>query len=137
MQRKKIGLLCSCDLKEDENMKLEQINEQAKLSLKKYFKNAYEINHNEESKKELTYQQMMDMIHSDIEKHQQKLEELNMMKSVLEHDAKKVYEYIFGAEKEQGTVHHDTIDEMRKKLNENMNEQMTYVNDLKEKSMNK
>ncbi|MBM6841916.1 hypothetical protein H6A03_10275 [[Clostridium] spiroforme] len=118
-------------------MKLEQINEQAKLSLKKYFKDAYEINHQEGLKKELSYNEMLDMIHTDIAKQQQRLQELNMMKSVLEHDAKKVYEYIFGAVKEQNEIHHDTIDEMRKKLNENMNAQMTYVNELKQQSMNK
>lgn len=118
-------------------MKLEQINEQAKLSLKKYFKDAYEINRQEGSKKELSHKEMLDMIHADIEKQQERLHELNMMKSVLEHDAKKVYEYIFGAVKEQDEVHHDTIDEMRKKLKENMNDQMTYVNDLKQQSMNK
>lgn len=118
-------------------MKLEQINEQAKLSLKKYFKDAYEIKQNEGNKKEFTYDEMISMIHSDIEKQQQRLHELNMMKEVLEHDAKKAYEYIFGAKTEDSEVHHDTIDEMRKKLNENMNEQMTYVNNLKQQSMKK
>ena len=60
------------------------------------------------------------------------------MKKVLEHDAKNVYEYIFGSShKENETVHHDNMNEMRKKLNENMDQQFSYVDSLKQKAMNK
>ena len=54
-------------------MKLEQINEQAKQSLKKYFKNAYELENNEGLRKELTYDEMMNMIQGDIKKQEERL----------------------------------------------------------------
>lgn len=118
-------------------MKLEQINEQAKQSLNKYFKNAYELKHSEGLRKEVSYYEMMNMIQDDIIQQEEKLHELNMMKSVLEHDAKGVYEYIFGENNEaKESVHHDNMSEMRKKLNENMEQQFSYVDSLKQKVMN-
>lgn len=119
-------------------MKLEQINEQAKKSLKRYFKNAYELENKEGLRKELTYEEMMSMIHRDIKKQEERLHELNMMKSVLEHDAKGVYEYIFGKTDEADeSVYHDSVNEMREKLNQNMSQQFVNVNELKQKMMNK
>ena len=119
-------------------MNLNQISEQARYSLKKYFRDAYDIENTDSLRKELTYVEMMDMIQRDIKRQKERLNELNMMKKVLEHDAKGAYEYIFGkSETSNETVHHNTMNEMRKKLNENMEEQFSYVNDLKEKTMNK
>lgn len=119
-------------------MNLNQINEQAKQSLKKYFKNAYELESNKSLRKELTYDEMMNMIQSDIKKQEERLNELNMMKRVLEHDAKGAYEYIFGSNcKEDKEVHHDNMNEMRKKLKENMTQQFSYVNELKQKAIQK
>ena len=119
-------------------MNINQINEQAKQSLKKYFKNAYELEHSEGVRKELTYYDMMNMIQKDIKEQEERLNELNTFKKVLEHDAKGAYEYIFGsADQENKEVHHDSLDEMKKKLNENMEHQFSYVNDLKQKAMHK
>lgn len=119
-------------------MNVNQINEQAKKSLKKYFKNAYELEHSEGLRKELTYYDMMNMIQSDIKEQEEKLHELNMLKRVLEQDAKGAYEYIFGSNDEKNEkVHHDNLNEMRKKLNENMNKQFSYVNVLKQQAMHK
>lgn len=119
-------------------MNLNQINEQAKQSLKKYFKNAYELEHSEGVRKELTYYDMMNMIQNDIKEQEEKLRELNTLKEILEHDAKGAYEYIFGSTaKENKEVHHDNLNEMRKKLNKNMEQQFSYVNSLKEQEMQK
>ena len=119
-------------------MKLEQINEQAKQSLNKYFKNAYDIKHSEGLRKEVAYYDMMNMIQEDIKKQEDRLHELNMMKSVLEHDAKGVYEFIFGKDHEaHEEIHHDNVDEMREKLNQNMSQQFVYMHDLKQKAMHK
>ena len=117
-------------------MNINQINEQAKQSLKKYFKNAYELENKGSLRKELTYDEMMSMIHQDIKKQEERLNELNTFKKVLEHDAKGAYEYIFGsANQGNKEVHHDSLDEMKKKLNENMEHQFSYVNSLKEQAM--
>ena len=78
------------------------------------------------------------MIQDDIIQQEEKLHELNMMKSVLEHDAKGVYEYIFGKTDEADeSVYHDSVNEMREKLNQNMSQQFVNVNELKQKMMNK
>ena len=75
------------------------------------------------------------MIHRDIEKEEAKLKELNMIKHVLEHDAKQAGSFYFGKDKEVRPVHHDTVDEMRSQLNENMASQLAHMNDLKQETM--
>ena len=116
-------------------MKLEQINEKARKSYNKYFKNAYDQKMSQGTRKEMTYVEMMEMIHRDIEKEEAKLKELNMIKHVLEHDAKQAGSFYFGKDKEVRPVHHDTVDEMRSKLNENMASQLAHMNDLKQETM--
>lgn len=116
-------------------MNINQINEQAKQSLKKYFKNAYEMEHSEGLRKELAYYDMMKMIKSDIKEQEERLHELNMLKKVLEHDAKGAYEYIFGKAAEGQEVHHEDVKEMRKKISDYMERNFLYVNGLKQAAM--
>ena len=118
-------------------MKLEKINEEARTCYNRYFKNAYDHKNSEGMRKEMSYVEMMDMIHNDIEKTEAQLEELHMIKHVLEHDAKQAGSVYFGKDKEIRDVHHDSIDEMQAKLNENMASQLAHMNTLKQETMSK
>ena len=118
-------------------MKLEKINEEARNSYNKYFKNAYDHKNSDGMKKQMSYVEMLDKIHKDIEKTKAQLEELHMIKDVLEHDAKQSGSFYFGKDKEIRDVHHDTVDEMQAKLNENMANQLAHMNTLKQETMSK
>ena len=81
-------------------MSINEINEQAKESLKKYFKDSQDIQHDDDTKKQLTIEEMYQSVDDEIKKH-------------------------------------TTVEEMEKELHENVEHQMEYVNELKNKSLKK
>ena len=92
-------------------MSINEINEQAKESLKKYFKDSQDIQHDDDTKKQLTIEEMYQSVDGEIKEQEKKLEELHQMRHALQHNAKE--------------------------LHENAEHQMEYVNELKNKSLKK
>ena len=108
-------------------MSINEINEQAKESLKKYFKDSQDIQHEE----------MYQSVDDEIKEQEKKLEELHQMRHALQHNAKEAYEAVYGKTDEAAEVKHTTVEEMEKELHENVEHQMEYVNELKNKSLKK
>ena len=59
------------------------------------------------------------------------------MRHALQHIAKEAYEAVYGKTDETAEVKHTTVEEMEKELHENVEHQMEYVNELKNKSIKK
>lgn len=118
-------------------MSINEINEQAKESLRKYFKDGQDIQHDDDTKKQLTIEEMYKSVDNEIKEHEKKLEELHQMRHALQHNAKEAYEVIYGKEDEIQAVKHSTVEKMEKELRENAEHQMEYVNDLKNKALKK
>ena len=118
-------------------MSINEINEQAKESLRKYFKDSQDIQHDADTKKQLTIEEMYKSVDDEIKEQEKKLEELHQMRHTLQHSAKEAYEVVYGKEDEVQDVKHSTIEEMEKELHENAEHQMEYVNDLKNKALKK
>ena len=138
-------------------MSINEINEQAKESLRKYFKDGQDIQHDDDTKKQLTIEEMYKSVDNEIKEHEKKLEELHQMRHALQHNAKEAYEAVYGktdetAERKETTDHidiiygkedeiqavkHSTVEKMEKELRENAEHQMEYVNDLKNKALKK
>jgi len=114
-------------------MSINEINEQAKESLRKYFKDSQDIQHDDDTKKQLTIEEMYKSVDDEIKEQEKKLEELHQMRHALQHNAKEAY----GKEDEVQDVKHSTVEEMEKELRENAEHQMEYVNDLKNKALKK
>ena len=73
-------------------MSINEINEQAKQSLKKYFKDSQDIQHDDDTKKQLTIEEMYQSVDDEIKEQEKKLEELHQMRHALQryvvmHDA--------------------------------------------------
>ena len=117
-------------------MSINEINEQAKQSLKKYFKDSQDIQHDDDTKKQLTIEEMYQSV-DDIKEQEKKLEELHQMRHALQHNAKEAYEAVYWKTDEAAEVKHTTVEEMEKELHENAEHQMEYVNELKNKSLKK
>ena len=81
-------------------MSINEINEQAKESLRKYFKDGQDIQHDDDTKKQLTIEEMYKSVDNEIKEHEKKLEELHQMRHALQHNAKEAYEAIYGKEDE-------------------------------------
>lgn len=58
-------------------MSINEINEQAKQSLKKYFKDSQDIQHDDDTKKQLTIEEMYQSVDDEIKEQEKKLEELH------------------------------------------------------------
>ena len=116
-------------------MSINEINEQAKESLKKYFKDSQDIQHDDDTKKQLTIEEMYQSVDDEIKEQEKKLEELHQMRHALQHNAKEAYEAVYGKTDEAAEVKHTTVEEMEKELHENVEHQMEYVNELKNKSL--
>ena len=58
-------------------MSINEINEQAKQSLKKYFKDSQDIQHDDDTKKQLTIEEMYQSVDGEIKEQEKKLEELH------------------------------------------------------------
>ena len=118
-------------------MSINEINEQAKQSLKKYFKDSQDIQHDDDIKKQLTIEEMYQSVDDEIKEQEKKLEELHQMRHALQHNAKEAYEAVYGKTEAAAEVKHATVEEMEKELHENAEHQMEYVNELKNKSLKK
>ena len=119
-------------------MSINEINEQAKQSLRKYFKDSQDIQHDDDdTKKQLTIEEMYQSVDGEIKEQEKKLEELHQMRHALQHNAKEAYEAVYGKTDEAAEVKHTTVEEMEKELHENAEHQMEYVNELKNKSLKK
>ena len=112
-------------------MSINEINEQAKESLRKYFKDGQDIQHDDDTKKQLTIEEMYQSVDDEIK------EQLHQMRHALQHNAKEAYEAVYGKTDEAAEVKHTTVEEMEKELHENAEHQMEYVNELKNKSLKK
>ena len=95
-------------------MSINEINAEAKESLRKYFKNSQDVKHENEARKELR----------------------NQMRNTLQQDAKEAFEKVCGKKSEAKEVEHMTLEGMQKELKENTKHQMEYVNSLKQNTMN-
>ena len=118
-------------------MSINEINEQEIESLRKYFKDSQDIHHDDDTKKQLTIEEMYKSVDDEIKEQEKKLEELHQMRHALQHNAKEAYEAVYGKEDEAQNVKHSTVEEMEKELHENAEHQMEYVNDLKNKALKK
>ena len=68
-------------------MSINEINEQAKESLRKYFKDSQDIQHDDDTKKQLTIEEMYKSVDDEIKEQEKKLEELHQMRHALQHNA--------------------------------------------------
>ena len=117
-------------------MSINEINEQAKESLRKYFKDSNDVKHENETRKELTKEEIFQSVAGEIKTSEMKLEQRNQMRNTLQHDAKEAFEKVCGKKDEVQDVKHSTVEEMEKELRENAEHQMEYVNSLKQNTMN-
>ena len=115
-------------------MSINEINAEAKESLRKYFKNSQDVKHENEARKELTEEEM-DLFEK-IKESEMKLEQRNQMRNTLQQDAKEAFEKVCGKKSEAKEVEHMTLEGMQKELKENTKHQMEYVNSLKQNTMN-
>ena len=53
-------------------MSINEINEQAKESLRKYFKDGQDIQHDDDTKKQLTIEEMYKSVDNEIKEHEKK-----------------------------------------------------------------
>ena len=113
-------------------MSINEINAEAKESLRKYFKNSQDVKHENEARKELT----KESVAGEIKESEIKLEQRNQMKNTLQQDAKEAFEKVCGKKSEVKEVEHMTLEGMQKELKENTKHQMEYVNSLKQNTMN-
>ena len=112
-------------------MSINEINAEAKESLRKYFKNSQDVKHENEARKELTKEEIFESVVGEIKESEMKLEQRNQMRNTLQQDAK-----VCGKKSEAKEVEHMTLEGMQKELKENTKHQMEYVNSLKQNTMN-
>lgn len=117
-------------------MSINEINAEAKESLRKYFKNSQDVKHENEARKELTKEEIFESVVGEIKESEMKLEQRNQMRNTLQQDAKEAFEKVCGKKSEAKEVEHMTLEGMKKELKENTKHQMEYVNSLKQNTMN-
>lgn len=101
-----------------------QINEIAIASLKKYFKDSTDIEHDYVARKDLTVEEVFKIVDLEIQKHESKIAELKKMRSTIEQSAKEVFESNKNIE--------ETNDSNYEKLTNKFNDKnLEYVNLLK------
>ena len=113
-------------------MSINEINAEAKESLRKYFKNSQDVKHENEARKEEIFESVV----GEIKESEMKLEQRNQMRNTLQQDAKEAFEKVCGKKSEAKEVEHMTLEGMQKELKENTKHQMEYVNSLKQNTMN-
>ena len=102
----------------------------------KYFKDSNDVKHENETRKELTKEEIFESVAGEIKTSEMKLEQRNQMRNTLQHDAKEALEKVCGKKAETKEVQHMTLEGMEKELKENAKHQMEYVNSLKQNTMN-
>ena len=110
-------------------MSINEINAEAKESLRKYFKDSNDVKHENETRKELTKEEIFESVAGEIKTSEMKLEQRNQMRNTLQQDAKEAFEKVCGKKSE-------AKEGMEKELKENAKHQMEYVNSLKQNTMN-
>ena len=113
-------------------MSINEINAEAKESLRKYFKNSQDVKHENEARKELTKEEIFQSVAGEIKTSEMKLEQRKQMRNTLQHDAREALEKVCGKKAETKEVQHMTLEGMEKELRENTKHQMEYVNSLKQ-----
>ena len=113
-------------------MSINEINAEAKESLRKYFKDSNDVKHGNEGTKEEIFQSGA----GEIKTSEMKLEQRKQMRNTLQHDAREALEKVCGKKAETKEVQHMTLEGMEKELRENTKHQMEYVNSLKQNTMN-
>ena len=117
-------------------MSINEINAEAKESLRKYFKDSNDVKHGNEGREELTKEEIFQSVAGEIKTSEMKLEQRNQMRNTLQQDAKEAFEKVCGKKSEAKEVEHMTLEGMEKELRENTKHQMEYVNSLKQNTMN-
>ncbi|PST41427.1 hypothetical protein C7U55_04635 [Faecalibacillus faecis] len=117
-------------------MSINEINAEAKESLRKYFKNSNDVKHGNEGRKELTKEEIFQSVAGEIKTSEMKLEQRKQMRNTLQHDAREALEKVCEKKAETKEVQHMTLEGMEKELRENTKHQMEYVNSLKQNTMN-
>jgi|Cm1ome_3_1110798.scaffolds.fasta_scaffold11786_3 hypothetical protein len=117
-------------------MSINEINAEAKESLRKYFKNSQDVKHENEVRKELTKEEIFESVAGEIKESEMRLEQRNQMRNTLQQDAREAFEKVCGKKSEAKEVEHMTLEGMQKELKENTKHQMEYVNSLKQNTMN-
>ena len=88
-------------------MSINEINAEAKESLRKYFKNSQDVKHENEARKELTKEEIFESVVGEIKESEMKLEQRNQMRNTLQQDAKEAFE----EELEEYIEEQDELDE--------------------------
>ena len=114
-------------------MSINEINAEAKESLRKYFKDSNDVKHGNEGREELTKEEIFQSVAGEIKTSEMKLEQRKQMRNTLQHDAREALEKVCGKKAETKEVQHMTLEGMEKELRENTKHQMEYVNSLKQK----
>ena len=114
-------------------MSINEINAEAKESLRKYFKDSNDVKHGNEGREELTKEEIFQSVAGEIKTSEMKLEQRKQMRNTLQHDATLASCWKKAETKE---VQHMTLEGMEKELRENTKHQMEYVNSLKQNTMN-
>ena len=112
-------------------MSINEINAEAKESLRKYFKDSNDVKHGNEGREEI-----FESVAGEIKESEMKLEQRKQMRNTLQHDAREALEKVCGKKAETKEVQHMTLEGMEKELRENTKHQMEYVNSLKQNTMN-
>ena len=99
-------------------MSINEINAEAKESLRKYFKNSQDVKHENEARKELTKEEIFESVVGEIKESEMKLEQRNQMRNTLQQDAKEAFEKVCGKKSEAKEVEHMTLEGMKKELKE-------------------
>ena len=117
-------------------MSINEINAEAKESLRKYFKNSQDVKHENEARKELTKEENFESVVGEIKESEMKLEQRNQMRNTLQQDAKEAFANVCGMNSEAKALYHMPFVGMQTALKENTKHQMEYVNSLKQNTMN-
>ena len=89
-------------------MSINEINEQAKESLRKYFKDSQDIQHDDDTKKQLTIEEMYQSVDGEIKEQRKEIRRINIkMRHALQHNAKEAYEAVYGKTDEAAEVKHN------------------------------
>ena len=86
-------------------MSINEINAEAKESLRKYFKNSQDVKHENEARKELTKEEIFESVAGEIKESEMKLEQRNQMRNTLQQDAKEAFEKVCGKKSERSTTY--------------------------------
>mgnify|MGYP000877681017 CR=1 FL=1 len=73
-------------------MSINEINAEAKESLRKYFKDSNDVKHGNEGREELTKEEIFQSVAGEIKTSEMKLEQRKQMRNTLQQDAKEAFE---------------------------------------------